>query len=399
MFARFFRPPAASYFLFGPRGTGKSTWLRDRYPEALFIDLIDPENARFYAAAPERLRRTVAASPGRRPVVIDEVQRVPELLPVVHQLVELDKGLRFVLTGSSARKLRRRGVDLLAGRALLTTMHPFMAAELGGAFNLERALALGLIPMVVDAADPRATLRTYAALYVREEVQEEGLVRNVGAFSRFLEAVSFSHAGVLNLSNLARECQVDRKAAAAYLEVLQDLLLAFTLPVFTRRAQRRLSTHPKLYLMDAGLFRSLRPTGPLDRPDELAGAALEGLVAQHLRAWIAYSNRDDSLSFWRTRAGSEVDFVLYGESGLFAIEVKSGAVLQPRDFRGLRAFTQDYPVATPVLLYRGPRRIREHGVLCLPCAPFLRALDPQQSFPDLLATIRDRVGHGDCSDQ
>ena len=399
MFARFFRPPAASYFLFGPRGTGKSTWLRDRYPEALFIDLIDPENARFYAAAPERLRRTVAASPGRRPVVIDEVQRVPELLAVVHQLVELDKGLRFVLTGSSARKLRRRGVDLLAGRALLTTMHPFMAAELGGAFSLDRALALGLIPMVVDAADPRATLRTYAALYVREEVQEEGLVRNVGAFSRFLEAVSFSHAGVLNLSNLARECQVDRKAAAAYLEVLQDLLLAFTLPVFTRRAQRRLSTHPKLYLMDAGLFRSLRPIGPLDRPEELAGAALEGLVAQHLRAWIAYSNRDDSLSFWRTRAGSEVDFVLYGESGLFAIEVKSGAVLQPRDFRGLRAFTQDYPVATPVLLYRGARRIREHGVLCLPCAPFLRALDPEQSFSAILATVRDRGGHDDGSDQ
>ena len=142
MFARFFRPPAASFFLFGPRGTGKSTWLRDRYPEALFIDLIDPENARFYAAAPERLRQTVAASPGRRPVVIDEVQRVPELLAVVHQLVELDKGLRFVLTGSSARKLRRRGVDLLAGRALLTTMHPFMAAELGGAFSLDRALAL-----------------------------------------------------------------------------------------------------------------------------------------------------------------------------------------------------------------------------------------------------------------
>ena len=399
MFARFFRPPAASYFLFGPRGTGKSTWLRDRYPEALFIDLIDPENARFYAAAPERLRRTVAASPGRRPVVIDEVQRVPELLAVVHQLVELDKGLRFVLTGSSARKLRRRGVDLLAGRALLTTMHPFMAAELGSAFSLDRALALGLIPMVVDAADPRATLRTYAALYVREEVQEEGLVRNVGAFSRFLEAVSFSHAGVLNLSNLARECQVDRKAAAAYLEVLQDLLLAFTLPVFTRRAQRRMSMHPKLYLMDAGLFRSLRPIGPLDRPEELAGAALEGLVAQHLRAWIAYSNRDDSLSFWRTRAGSEVDFILYGESGLFAIEVKSGAVLQPRDFRGLRAFTQDYPVATPILLYRGPRRIREHGVLCLPCAPFLRALDPKQPFSAILATVRERGGHGDGSDQ
>ena len=388
MYARFYRPPAASFFLFGPRGTGKSTWLRERYADALIIDLIDPESTRFYGAAPERLRQTIAASPGRRPVVVDEVQRVPELLQVVHQLIELDKGLHFVLTGSSARKLRRTGVDLLAGRAVLTTMHPFMAAELGAGFSLERALVQGLIPLVVDAADPAAALRSYAALYVREEVQAEGLVRNVGAFSRFLEAASFSHATVLNVSNLARECQVESKVADGYVEVLRDLLLAFTLPVFTRRARRRMTTHPKLYLMDAGLFRSLRPAGPLDRPEEFAGAALEGLVAQHLRAWIAYSNRDDTLSFWRTRAGNEVDFVLYGASGLFAIEVKSSATLHPRDFSGLRAFAQDYPVATPVLLYRGPRRIRERGVLCLPCEPFLRALIPERSFADILATVR-----------
>ena len=387
MYARFYRPPAGSYFLFGPRGTGKSTWLRQRYPDALIIDLIDPENTRFYGAAPERLRQTIAASPARRPVVVDEVQRVPELLQVVHQLIELDKGLHFVLTGSSSRKLRRTGVDLLAGRAMLTTMHPFMAAELGAGFSLERALAQGLIPVVVDAADPPVALRSYAALYVREEVQAEGLVRNVGAFSRFLEAVSFSHATVLNVSNLARECQVERKVADGYVEVLHDLLLAFTLQVFTRRARRRMTTHPKLYLMDAGLFRSLRPKGPLDRPDELAGAALEGLVAQHLRAWIAYANRDDTLSFWRTSAGNEVDFVLYGESGLFAIEVKSSATLHPKEFNGLRAFTQDYPEATPVLLYRGPRRIRERGVLCLPCESFFRALTPERSFADVLATV------------
>ena len=276
MFERFYRPPAGSYFLFGPRGTGKSTWLRERYPEALFVDLIDPENTRYYDARPERLRDTIAASPGRRRVVIDEVQRVPELLQVVHQLIELDKHLRFVLTGSSARKLRRTGVDLLAGRAVLTTMHPFMAAELGAGFSLDRALRQGLIPLVVDAAEPQVVLRSYAALYVREEVQAEGLVRNVGAFSRFLEAVSFSHAAILNVSNLARECQVERKVAEGYVDVLRDLLLAFTLPVFTRPARRRMTTHPKIYLVDAGLFRSLRPTGPFDRPEELAGAALEG---------------------------------------------------------------------------------------------------------------------------
>jgi len=180
MFTRLYRPPAASYFLFGPRGTGKSTWLGARYAEALWIDLNDPENTRFYGAAPERLRAAIAANPAKRPIVIDEVQRVPELLPVVHQLVELDKSLVFVLTGSSARKLRRAGVDLLAGRAVLTTMHPFLAAELGSSFDLDRALMLGMLPLIVDADDPHATLRTYAALYVREEVQAEGLVRNVG---------------------------------------------------------------------------------------------------------------------------------------------------------------------------------------------------------------------------
>ena len=383
MFARLYRPPAASYFLFGPRGTGKSTWLQARYGGALWIDLNDPENTRFYAAAPERLRATIAANPRRRPIVIDEVQRVPELLPVVHQLIELDKSLIFVLTGSSARKLRRTGVDLLAGRAVLTTMHPFLAAELGDSFDLDQALTLGTLPLIVDAEDPPNTLRTYAALYVREEVQAEGLVRNVGGFSRFLDAVSFSHGAVLNASNVARECQVERKVVTGYLGVLQDLLLAFTLPVFTRRARRRMSAHPKFYLVDAGVFRSLRPVGPFDRPEELAGSALEGLVAEHLRTWIAYANTRDTLSYWRTRNGSEVDFVLYGESGLYALEVKNSSTLHPGDLNGLRAFAQDYPEATPVLLYRG-RRVLERGILCLPCDSFLRSLTPRSPFEAVL---------------
>lgn len=383
MFARLYRPPAASYFLFGPRGTGKSTWLQARYGGALWIDLNDPEDTRFYAAAPERLRATIAANPRKRPIVIDEVQRVPELLPVVHQLIELDKSLVFVLTGSSARKLRRTGVDLLAGRAVLTTMHPFLAAEMGDSFDLDQALTLGTLPLIVDAEDPPNTLRTYAALYVREEVQAEGLVRNVGGFSRFLDAVSFSHGAVLNASNVARECQVERKVVTGYLGVLQDLLLAFTLPVFTRRARRRMSAHPKFYLVDAGVFRSLRPVGPFDRPEELAGAALEGLVAEHLRTWIAYANTRDTLSYWRTRSGSEVDFVLYGESGLYALEVKNSSTLHPGDLNGLRAFAQDYPEATPVLLYRG-RRVLERGILCLPCDSFLRSLTPRSPFEAVL---------------
>ena len=264
-------------------------------------------------------------------------------------------------------------------------MHPFMAAELCDSFDLDQALTLGTIPLIVDADDPDDRLRTYAALYVREEVQAEGLVRNVGGFSRFLEAVSFSHAATLNVSNVARECQQERKVVFSHLAVLQDLLLAFTLPVFTRRARRRMSAHPKLYLVDAGLFRSLRPVGPFDRGEDLAGAALEGLVAEHLRAWIAYANTRDTLSYWRTRSGSEVDFLLYGESGLYAIEVKNSRTLHPGDLRGLRAFVEDYPEATPLLLYRGSRPVLERDILCLPCDTFLRALSPLRSLAEVIA--------------
>lgn len=211
-------------------------------------------------------------------------------------------------------------------------------------------------------------------------------MRNVGAFSRFLEAASFSHGAVLNVSNLARECQVERKVAATYLSVLEDLLIGFTLPVFRRRSRRKLTSHPKLSFVDPGVFRSLRPRGPLDRDAELAGPALEGLVAQHLRAWIAYTGRKDSLSFWRTRSGSEVDFVLYGESGFYALEVKRSSVVHPRDLSGLRAFAVDYPEATPVLLYGG-RRTLTNGIFCLPYEGFLRSLVPGRSFDEILAAV------------
>ena len=389
MFARFYRPPAASYFLFGPRGTGKSTWLRERYPEALFVDLIDPENTRFYGAAPERLRHTIAASPGRRPVVIDEVQRVPELLQVVHQLIELDKRLHFVLTGSSARKLRRTGVDLLAGRALLTTMHPFMAAELGAGFSLNRALVQGLIPLVVDAPDPDAVLRSYAALYVREEVQAEGLVRNVGAFSRFLEAVSFSHAAILNLSNLARECQVERKVAEGY-GGGAERSAAGVHPAGVHSARPAAHDDPSQDL--PGRRRSVPFTAadgaarPARRACRRGSGGTGGPAPARLDRLLEPRRHPELLANpCRQRGGLRP----VRRERLYAIEVKSSATLHPRDFSGLRAFTEDYPVATPVLLYRGPRRIQERGVLCLPCEPFLRTLTPARSFSETLASVRE----------
>ncbi|HUF49857.1 MAG TPA: AAA family ATPase, partial [Longimicrobiales bacterium] len=371
---RFCELPAGSCFLFGPRGTGKTTWLRERLPAALHVNLLRAELYRELRARPERLVEMVRGA-AVQDVVIDEIQRAPELLEVVHDLLESPSRLRFVLTGSSARKLRRGGVDLLAGRAVVRTLHPFMGGELPE-FELGAALATGMLPLVVAAADARDTLSSYAALYLEQEVQAEGLVRNVGAFARFLEVVSFSHGSVLNISNVARETQASRKTVEGYVEILEDLLLGFRVPVFTRRAQRATVAHPKFYLFDAGVYRSLRPRGPLDRPGEIEGAALEGLIAQHLRAWIAYGRSDLELSYWRTRSGVEVDFVVYGEAGFWAIEVKNSRVVRSADVRALQSFAADYPACEPMLLYRGADRLVIGGVRCIPVEEFLSILRP-----------------------
>jgi len=371
--------PEESFFLFGPRGTGKTTLLKQNYADALWIDLLEPDIFHTYSAHPERLREIVLAHPEKRTVVIDEVQKIPEILSVVHSLIEKKLKVRFILTGSSSRKIKRAGVDLLAGRAIKKTLHPFMAVELGTRFNLSSALKQGLLPLVVSAGDPDTVLKTYAALYVREEVQTEGLVRNIGNFSRFLEAVSFSHGSVLNISNVARECEVERKTAEGYVTILEDLLLSFKLPVFTKRAKRKIVSHPKFYLFDAGVFRSLRPAGPLDRPAEIEGCALEGLIAQHLFAWNSYRNDNNRLYYWRTRAGSEVDFVVYGEEVFWAIEVKNTSRIRPEDLRALTAFKTDYPESTPFLVYRGKERLMKNGILCVPCDEFLLNLDPRKT--------------------
>jgi predicted AAA+ superfamily ATPase len=373
---RFFDPPRNSFFLFGPRGTGKSLLTHRAFPGALRIDLLQPDVHRAFNARPERLREAVAGHKGLSCIVIDEVQKAPALLDVVHALIEERRGLQFVLTGSSARKLRRAGTDLMAGRAVVRSLHPYMAAELGPRFSLPASLEHGLLPLVLAAEDPADVLRAYAGLYLREEVQMEGLVRSVGAFGRFLEAVSFSHAAPLSVSAVARECQVERKTVEGYVQILEDLLLSFRAPIFTRRARRELAAHPKFYLFDAGVYRSLRPSGPLDRPEEIHGASLEGLVAQHLRAWIAYRRGDHSLHYWRTRSGVEVDLVLYGDAGLFALEVKNTPRVKPEDLRGLRAFREDYPAARCALLYRGRERLEIEGVLCMPVDEFLAELAP-----------------------
>ncbi|MBI5488224.1 MAG: ATP-binding protein [Deltaproteobacteria bacterium] len=375
---RFLRDPGQSFFLFGPRGTGKSTWTRLAFPDALRVDLLDLEAYRAYQSRPERLAEVVRGRRGKQVVVIDEIQKVPDLLSTVHLLIEEDRSRRFVLTGSSARKLRRAGVNLLAGRALLRSAHPFMAAELGKSFRLADALRRGLLPLVLAAPDPDQVLGSYASLYLKEEVLAEGLVRNLGAFARFLETVSFSHTSMLNISNVARECQVERKVVEGYVSILEDLLLGYRVPVFTKRAKRAVAAHPKFYLFDAGVFRSLRPSGPLDRPEEIEGAALEGLVAQHLKAWTAYRAGRAELFFCRTIRGVEVDFVVYGPEGFWAFEVKNTRRVRPEDLRSLRAFRADYREAECILLYRGQERLRTDDILCIPCEEFLRGLRPDR---------------------
>ncbi len=385
MISRFFQDPGPgqSFFLFGPRGTGKSTWLEMNLKNALFIDLLSPDVYRAYAGRPEKLKDVLDGQKSGTTIVIDEIQKVPQLLDVVHQLIERHAGWRFILTGSSSRKLKRSGVDLLAGRAVLKTLHPFMASELGKKFSLEKSLKTGMVPLVLDTPNSQDVLKTYAALYLKEEVQMEGLVRNMGGFSRFLEAISFSHGSVLNIANVARECQVERKTVEGYVSIIEDLLLSFRIPVFSRRAKRHLSSHPKFYYFDSGVFRSLRPSGPMDSPQEIDGAALEGLLAQHLRAWIAYRGDVCSLYFWRTKSGNEVDFVIYGQDTFCAIEIKNSMHIHPRMLNGLIAFKQDYPEARICLLYRGKERLKIKDVLCLPCKDFLEMLTPKNQILDV----------------
>ncbi|MBD3390793.1 MAG: DUF4143 domain-containing protein [Chitinivibrionales bacterium] len=379
---RLFSPAQQSFFLFGPRGTGKSTWLAQAYSEAILVNLLDGASYRAYLANPERLETLLKTAPEEAVCIIDEIQRAPNLLPVVHKLIEDGAGVQFILTGSSARKLRRGGVDLLGGRATVKTMHPFLAAELGSRFDLDQSLTHGMLPLVRAASDPAEVLDGYISLYLEQEVRAEGLVRNIEDFARFLEVMSFSHGSLVNVAEIARECEAKRTTVNGYLSILEDLLIGRYVPVFSRRAKRELVAHRKFYYFDCGVYASLRPFGPLDKRDNVAGPALEGLVYQHLRAWLEYGKGNGGkLYFWRTRSGLEVDFVVYGEGEFWAIEVKNSERVRPKDLNGLAAFHEDYPEARRLLLYRGADTLSIKGVTCMPADKFLHGVVPGRPLP------------------
>lgn len=373
MFARRIRlSQDKSFFLLGPRGTGKSTLLRHVFPTALYIDLLDVAVYTELLTHPERLEaRALPVAPDR--IVIDEIQRLPKLLDEVHRLIERRRW-RFALTGSSARKLRRGGVNLLAGRARTATMHPLTAAELGDAFDLGHSVRYGQLPSVYVEKDPKEYLASYAGTYLREEVQAEALTRNLDVFSRFLVAASFSQASLLSVATVARDLGLARKTVESYFDLLDDLLLAIRLPVFARRAKRPMTAHPKFFFFDAGVYRALRPRGPLDSVEEIDGPAVETLVLEELRATNDNLGLGYDLFHWHTRDHKEVDFVLYGERGLLAFEVKRTARFRDRDLAPLRLFAHDYPMARCFLLYGGREEYAVDGIRVLPLARALPIL-------------------------
>ena len=264
-----------SFFLFGPRGTGKTTWLKTNFKNSVYLDLLESKLNRTLLAAPEKLKNYIPTN-YKNWIILDEVQKIPSLLNEVHRLIE-NKKYKFILTGSSARKLRTKGTNLLAGRALTYYFHPLSQKELAKDFSLSYSLKYGQLPMARASAKPDKFLNSYIQTYLKEEILQEGLTRNIGNFSRFLEIASFSQGAILNLSQIAAEAQLERKTVENYFKILDDLLIGFFLPIFNKRAKRKLVSHNKFYYFDVGVFRSLRPTGPLDSESEIDGPALETL--------------------------------------------------------------------------------------------------------------------------
>ncbi|HSX25962.1 MAG TPA: ATP-binding protein [Chlamydiales bacterium] len=363
----------SSFFLFGPRGTGKTSWIKAQFPNAIIFDLLSMNTYVEFLQNPSVLEEKIPKGFDDW-IVIDEIQRIPDLLNEVHRLIE-SRRYRFILTGSSARTLRRKGVNLLAGRAHSYKMFPLTAAELGSDFQLSDSLSIGHLPAVYnDKKAAEEYLSSYIGTYLREEVLQEGLTRNLTAFARFLEIASFSQGSVLNISEVARECKIERKIVENYFVILEDLLIATRLPVFTKKAQRQTVAHPKFYYFDVGVYRSLCPKGPLDTPELIGGTALETLVYQELSAVNDYERLNFELYFWRTVDQQEVDFILYGPKSLVAIEVKSSKIVHPSDLRGLQLFKEEYPIAKLFLFYGGKEALYRNDIEILPIAELLPKL-------------------------
>ena len=375
MLNRIFKAPEQSFFLLGPRGTGKSTWLRATFPDAYVIDLLSEETYQRLLANPGHFASELRSVPTGRWVIVDEVQRLPNLLNEVHRFIE-EKQLHFVLCGSSARKLKRAGVNLLAGRALHRSMHPFVPEEIGDQFELEEALHYGLLPIVWDSTAKVETLSAYAQLYLKEEIQAEALVRNLPGFARFLPLAALFHGRAINVSNLASEAGVARTTAAGYLDILEETLLCFRLPAYEARLRVRERKLPKWYWCDPGVVRVMKRTTAPPAPEE-RGALFEGMVAQLIRAYKDYRYICDEMYYWAPsgRSEIEIDFLLIRGANLIAVEAKSGATFRDDWCKGLRAVAQLEGLQRRIVVYPdGPVMKTQDGIDVLPFRRFAEEL-------------------------
>ena len=381
-YSRLTRAPRQSFFLLGVRGAGKSTWARRQFPDALRIDLLDEGRYQDYLVDPSLFAAELASCPPGNWVIVDGIQRLPNLLNEVHRFIE-DRRLKFALLVSSARKLKAAGVNLLAGRALRKVMHPLTPAEFGGDFELDAALDTGTIPLVWVSDERRAVLESYVQLYLREEIRAEALVRNLPGFARFLPVAALYHGVVVNVSGIARDCGVARTTVQSYLDILEDTLLAFRLPAFEARLRVRERRHPKLYWVDPGLVRAVkRLRGPI-APEE-RGALLEGWVLHLLRAHGEESDLYEEVRYWAPHPANrtEVDFLLRRGGEFAAIEVKSGPRYHTGMLPGLRAVAELPGMVRRVLVYGGRRSFRtQDGIEVWPVERLHRALAENALWP------------------
>ncbi len=370
-------PPSGreTFFLWGPRQTGKTTLLRKSYPEAVWIDLLKSEEFRRYLARPELLRQEIAAQPltSGRQIVIDEIQKVPALLDEVHWLIE-NRGAHFALCGSSARKVRRGAANLLGGRAMRYELHGLTAGEIGSRFDLDRLLNHGYLPRIFESSRSKRVLDAYIADYLKEEIAAEGLVRNLPTFSDFLDVAALSDTEIVNFSNIGRECGVSSHTAKNHFQILEDTLLGRWLPAYRRRPKRRVIGTPKFYFADVGIVNRLARRGDLHAGSELYGKAFENWVFHELTAFSSYEESDSPLSYWRLASGIEVDFVL-GDMAI-ALEAKSSAKITQDHLKGLRNIVIDHPeVGRRIVVCREPKaRKTDDGIDILPVESFVGQL-------------------------
>jgi uncharacterized protein len=367
-------PDRQSAFLWGPRKTGKTTFLKTAFPDSTVYDLLQTDLLLEFTKRPSLLReRLLAAEPKRlkEPIIIDEVQKVPQLLDEIHGLIE-NKGLRFILCGSSARKLKRGKANLLGGRAWRYEMRPLISTELGE-LDLLKALNRGMLPAHYLQEEYRKSLRAYVRDYLKEEVFDEGLTRNIPAFSRFFDAVGYSHGELTNYANIARDCGVDAKTVKEYYQILVDTLLGTMIEPYSRRQDRQvISKAGKFYLFDVGVAGAIIQRRIPQEKGEQFGKAFEHFIFMEILAHRSYRELDYDLNFWRTKSGLEVDFIL--GRGEVAIEVKGSSRIDSSDLRPLKAFIQEYrPAQALVVCNERMPRVHE-GIRILPWREFLKML-------------------------